>query len=155
MARDSCSWVSENRKYAWSFDGIDRALQQKAVRCLIAVDARVMPGGHRSRAERPGAIGQRGELQIAVAMRAGQRRTPGGVLLHEVRHDLLVELPLEVQDVVRDIDRRRDAPRIVQVVDRAAAPERPAVLALTRGVVQLHRQTDDVVALLGEQGRGD
>src|SRR5213075_1255103 len=65
---------------------------------------------------------------------------------------LLVELPLEVDDVVRDVDGGRHAPRVVQIVDRAAATERGLSLAL---VVQLHRQPDDVVPLLLEQGRGD
>ena len=46
---------------------------------------------------------------------------------------------------------RRDAPRVVQVVDRAAGAE-AAALAL---IVELHRHADDVVALLGEQRRGD
>ena len=46
---------------------------------------------------------------------------------------------------------RRHASRVVQVVERAAAAE-ALVAAL---VVQLHRQTDDVMTLLGEQGRGD
>ena len=49
--------------------------------------------------------------------------------------------------------RRRHAPRVVQIVERAAAAEADVCpLAL---VVELHRQTDDVVALLGEQRRGD
>ena len=64
-------------------------------------------------------------------MRAGERRPAGGVLADEVRHDLLVELALEVQDVVRDVDGGRDAPGVVQIVDRAAAAERPlSVVAL-------------------------
>ena len=44
------------------------------------------------------------------------------------------------------------APRVVQVVERAAGAEAGLTLAL---IVQLHRQTDHVVTLLGEQGRGD
>ena len=47
---------------------------------------------------------------------------------------------------------RGDAPRVVQIVERAAACRTRGRLAL---VVELHRQTDDVVALLGEQRRGD
>src|SRR5262249_11822539 len=107
-------------------------------------------GRDRVGAEAAGALDQRRELQIAVAVRAGQRRAPGRVLADEVRDDLRIELPLEIQNVVRDADCRRNAPRVVQVVERAAAAERRLAVAL---VVQLHRQTDDVVALLGEQRR--
>src|SRR5207244_4399558 len=47
-------------------------------------------------------------------------------------------------------ERRRHAPRVVQIVDRAAAAERGLSLGL---IVELHRQADDVVALLGEERR--
>ena len=50
------------------------------------------------------------------------------VLADEVRHHLLVEAALEVHDVVRDADGRRDAPRVVEIVNRAAGAE----AALTR-----------------------
>src|SRR4029453_18221861 len=88
----------------------------------------------------------------AVAVRAGKGRAARSVLPDEVRHDLLVELPLEIQDVVWDTDRCCHFPSIVQIVERTAAAEGGLPLAL---VVELHRQTNHVVTLLGEQGRGD
>ncbi len=63
---------------------------------------------------------------------------------------MIAELPLEIDDVVRDPEPRRDAPRVVQVVDRAAGAEADVAAAL---VVELHRQTDDVVAGLRHQRR--
>jgi hypothetical protein len=53
---------------------------------------------------------------------------------------------------MRDADGRCHAPRIVQIVNRAAGAKPGLTLGL---VVELHRDTDDVVTLLGKQGRGD
>jgi hypothetical protein len=114
--------------------------------------ARVVAGGDRVGAEAGRAIDERRELQVAVAVRAGKGSAARGVLPDEVRHHLLVELALEIQDVVRDADRRRHFAGIVQIVERAAAAEGGLTLGL---VVELHRQTNHVVTLLGEQGRGD
>ncbi len=130
---------------------IDPAPEPIAEGGLISLDARVVSRCHDVGAEAARVLGEGRELQVAVAVRARQRRPAGCVLLHEVRHDLLVELPLEIDDVVGDVDPGGDAPRVVQIVNRAAAAERRLALAL---IVELHRQTDDVVALLGEQRRG-
>src|SRR5215471_17771633 len=104
---------------------------------------------HRVGAKTTRSLRQRCKLQIAVAVRAGKGRPSGGVLADEVRDDLVVELLLEVHDVVRNADRGRDTPGVVQVVNRAAAAERTLPPGL---IVELHGQTDDLVALLGEQG---
>ena len=61
------------------------------------LDARVMARGDRVGSETAGAVEQRRELEIAVAVRAGQRRPAGRVLADEIAHHLLVELPLEIQ----------------------------------------------------------
>ena len=117
-----------------------------------AVNAGVVAGRDLLRTEATRAIEQRRELQIAVAVRAGQRRASGRVLAHEVRDDRLLELPLEIDDVVRKTESGGHAPRILEVVERAARAPRLLAAAL---IVELHRQTDDVMTLLGEQGRGD
>src|SRR5262249_9509986 len=75
---------------------------------------------------------------------------PRGVLAHEVRDDMLAELLLEIEDVVRDVDRHRNATGVVQILDGAAAAKR----MLARLIVELHRQANDLMTLLGEQGRG-
>src|SRR5688572_33214719 len=110
-----------------------------------------MAGRNVRRAESPGTLEQRRELQVAVAVRARNRRPAGRVLLDEVVDHRLAELLFEVDDVVRKAERRGDAPGVVQVVQAAAAAE----LLLAALVVDLHGQTDDVMTLLGEQGRGD
>jgi hypothetical protein len=81
---------------------------------------------------------------------AWKRRPAGCVLANEVRHHLLVELLLEVDDVVRDVDGRGDAAGVVEIVDRAAAAKRGLALRL---IVELHRQANHLVALRGEQRR--
>ena len=118
----------------------------------IPLDAGVMAGGDEVGVERLGPRRQRRELQVAVAVHAGNRRAAAGVLAHEVRDHLLGELPLEIDDVVGDADAPGHTPGVVQVVDRAAGAEADFSLAL---VVQLHRQTDHLVALLREERRSD
>jgi hypothetical protein len=119
------------------------------------LDARVVSGGDRLRAESACPLEQRGEFQIAVAMCAGQRRTARGVLVDEVRDDGLLKPLLEIEDVMRKAKRRGDAASIVQIVERAARAEMPAVLKTAVLCIQLHGQTNDIMTLLGEQGRGD
>ena len=91
---------------------------------------------------------QRRELQVTIAVDARNRRPARRILLDEVRDDVIAELLFEIHDVVRDAKPRRDAPRIVQIVDRAAAPEADVASAL---IVELHRQTDDVMPGLRHQ----
>ena len=111
-----------------------------------------MAGGDRVGVEPARAIQERRELQVAVAVHAGDGRPPRRVLADEIRQDALLELALEVDDVVRNAERARHAPRVVQVVDRAAAPEAEVSLPL---VVQLHREADDLVPLRRELCGGD
>jgi hypothetical protein len=93
------------------------------------------------------AVQERRELEVAVAVRAGQRCPARGIFAHEVRDDGLLKLPLEIHDVVRNAHGVRDAAGVVQVVEGAAAAETfaPAV------IVELHRQSNDVMTLLDEQ----
>ena len=97
---------------------------------VVDVHLRVMTGGNRVGAEGLRALDERRELQVAVAVHAGDGRASGRVLAHEVRHDVLLELVFEVDDVVGNADRPSRAPRVVQVVDRAAAPEGDLALLL-------------------------
>ena len=122
-------------------------------RRVVALDAGVVAGGdeRRRRARRPcsaSVANFRSPLQCTQGM--GVR--PPTYSPDEIRDDLLVELPLEVDDVVRDADAGGDTPRVVQVVDRAARPEADLSLPL---VVQLHRQADHLVALAREERGGD
>jgi hypothetical protein len=111
------------------------------------------PGiSRRSAPYRVRSLEKRRELQIAVAMRTRQRRPARCVLLNEIRDDGVPELALEIDDVVRKADDGGDAARVVEIVERAATAPRLLAAAL---IVELHRQTDNVMTLLREQGRGD
>src|SRR5262245_35579621 len=124
---------------------------------LRLLDTRVVPSCQMLGPEPSRAVQERRELHIAVAVRAGNWRAPRAVLAHEIRDHRVRELPLEVHDVVGETACRGYAPRIVQVVERAAATELHTLTRLPRASrgVQLHRQTNDVMTLLGEQGRGN
>jgi hypothetical protein len=122
----------------------------------ILGDARVMSGGQGGGPQANRAIEQGGELQVAVAVRTRNRRPAGDVLADEVGDHCVIELRFEVEDVVGNADRRGDAPGIVQVVDGAARAVRSSGIGGAAGVVvQLHRHSDHVVTLLGQQRRGD
>jgi hypothetical protein len=58
----------------------------------VALDAGVVAGRDGVGAEAARALGERRELEVAVAVRAGQRRPAGGVLATKFDDHLLVEL---------------------------------------------------------------
>ena len=123
---------------------------------VVLFDPGVVPRGQPLGVVGHGAVEQLGELEIAVAVRARNGRAPRHILAHEVRHHVLAELRFEIDDVVGDADGGGDAAGVVEIVDRAAGAERALPgLGHLAVVIQLHRHTDDVVTLLGEQGRGD
>ena len=130
---------------------IGAALQQPPTVCRL-LDPRIMACRDLLGAKPERAIEQRRKLQIAVAMGAGQRRSSGGVLPNEVGDDAVAKLLLEVDDIVGKANNGRDAARVVEIVERTAPA--PCLLAAAL-VVQLHRQTNHVMTLLGEQRRGD
>jgi hypothetical protein len=135
---------------------IDAALEDVAAGGLVALDPRVVSSRDEPRPKALGARRQGRELQVAVAVHAGDRRPACRVLADEVRHDRLAELPLEVDDVVGNSDLRRDPARVVEIVDRAARPEAHlAIRVRPRMVVQLHREADDLVSLARQQRGSD
>src|SRR5207302_10631499 len=77
--------------------GVCAALQQIAADGSIALHAGIVTGGDRVGAEPARPLDQRGELQVAVTVGARNRRAAGSVLADEVRHDFVVELPLEIE----------------------------------------------------------
>ena len=80
----------------------------------IDADARVVAGRDQFGAVGHRAVEERGELQIAVAVRARNRRAPGDVLVDEIRHDRPLKLALEIHDVVRDAQAPGHAAGVVQ-----------------------------------------
>ena len=71
-----------------------------------------MAGGEVVRAERQRALQQEREANLAVAAQAGVGRASGGVLVVEVVHNGLAERLLDVDDVERDVEQVRHAPRV-------------------------------------------
>src|SRR5256885_15379743 len=88
----------------------------------------------------------RANFKIAVALKARNRRLPPPVRIGERTDDGAIELPLHVEDVVRDAERAGDGPRIVRRLRSAAAPE-PLRRLVGRGPARdPHRDSDDPVA---------
>ena len=110
--------------------------------------AGVVARRHRVEAELAGPAQEAVELQVAVAVDAGVRRTPGGVGGHVGLHHPGVEVGREVEDVVGDAQLLGHAPGVVHVGHRAA----PRVAG---AAPQLHGGPDHVVAGLGQKGGGD
>ena len=111
-------------------------------------DRRMVAGRHRVEAEQIGTLGEPGELHRAVALDARVRRDPGGVRLDVRLDDMGVEVVTEVEHEVVDVELLGDASRVVDVGHRAAS-------GVGVATPQLHRDTDDLVALLLEQERGN
>src|SRR5262249_45829445 len=103
---------------------IDAAPEAVAPRLLVEINLRVRARGARLGGKSHPTLDQRGELQVAVAVHAGDGRASRRVLAHEIGDDVVLELALEVDDVVGDADGGRDPARVVEIVERAAAAER-------------------------------
>ena len=113
-----------NRKYDWSFAASSAALQPVAAAVVVALDARVVAGRDELGVEALGARSTsvanfRSPLQCTHGI--GVR--PAAYSRTKFETTVLVELPLEVDDVVGDAEAGGDAPGVVQIVDRAAGAE--------------------------------
>ncbi len=130
---------------------IRRPLQNPALaRGVILVD-RVVSGGNRIRADGSRRLQQLVELQMVVAERAGNRRAPGEVLRHKRPHHILLEALLLVHHVVGNAEVLGHAPRVVHVVERAAAARlgrvgNPMLARQPRLIPELEREADNVRA---------
>ena len=149
----SCSWRRPYRKYVWSLSS------SRARRSDGAAIGRVGAPGVVAGRDRVALVQvarpteQRPELHLGVAVRAGRRGLAVEVRAEERREHAGLELALQVHHVERDAELARDPAGVLRGVERAAA-----LLELRDGigdVVQAHPHADDVVALLGEQRRGD
>ena len=78
----------------------------------------VVPGGDELGSHAVGVIEQLAELEPVVALHAGVRRPPAGVLVHEIVDDLL-ELRLQVQGVERNIQLIGHAAGILRITGTA------------------------------------
>ena len=128
--------------YDWSLRGVGAAPELGRA---VGVDgaAGVVAGGQRVEAHRARPLVQAAPLDAAVALDARVRR-PAGRVARDVRlDDPRVELLGEVEDVVREVELRGDAARVLDVGHRAAA-------GVARAAPELQRHAGDVVALVAQ-----
>jgi hypothetical protein len=92
--------------------------------------------------EAPCALEQLPELDVTVALDARIRGSALGVGLYIGAHDVLLEFGYEVEGVVIQTELLSDAPRVVDVGDRAAS-------GIGVPSPELQGHADDVMALLG------
>src|SRR5581483_7164788 len=101
---------------------IASAQQQPASSLLGVLDARIVTGRQHVGADLACGNQKLIELQVIVAETARNRRTSGEILVHERTNHVALEALLMVHDVVRNAKLLGDVPRVVNVLDRAAAP---------------------------------
>jgi hypothetical protein len=128
------------------------------VRLFVEANARVVARRDLLAPDAHGRPVERSELQTAVASDTRNRRLAFEITLDERLDHVALELALEIQDVERKAQLFRHSPRVVNVVERAAARRhrlavgvrcQPATL-----VPQLHREADKLVPrLLQHRGR--
>ena len=132
-------------------------LQQPAPALLVKLDAGVVSGGQRIRANLLRDDQQLIELQMIVAEAARNRRAPGKILLDKRPHHIALETLLLIDHVVRNAERLGDAAGVVNIVERAAAALHRLGHALVAGqaalVPELHGQANDVVPFGAQHGR--
>jgi len=130
---------------------ISAAPEQIPSRGAIVRDPRVVARRHSGRVPGARAMKQRAELDVAVAYHARHRRASGRVLAGEVRDHGLVELPLTVEEVVRDAEPARHLAGVVHGLRRAAAAELAGRFLRLPPRPDPQRDPDHLATLLEEQ----
>ncbi len=131
---------------------VETLAEHPAARRRVRLGPHVVSRRDRVAGEPSGAFPERRELDLGVARGARDRRLPGQIGGDEGAHDVAAELLLEVEHVVADSQRPGDAARVGQIVQRAASA---GAAGLARVIPELHREADDLVALLLQEKRGD
>jgi hypothetical protein len=97
------------------------------------------------------------ELQMVVAQAAGNRRSPGKILVNKRTHHVALKTLFMVHHVIRNAKVLGHAARIVHVVNGAAAALHLLRHALATGkpplVPKLHSQPNYCVTLGAQHGR--
>ena len=101
--------------------GVDRA--EEPVR-RAPLDPGVVTGRQAIGAEQLRAVDEVAELDVAVALQAGIRRPPGGVLVDEAVDDRLAELGFHIDGVERNADHVAGRAGVVHGRDAAAGVDR-------------------------------
>ena len=126
---------------------IDAPLEAVAPGRFVEVDARVVTGGDEVGSEPSARVASVANFKSPLQCTHGIGVRPAAYSRTKLAITVLGELPLEIEDVVRNVDARGHAPGVVQVVNRAAAAEAHGRVGLAL-VVQLHREADHVVPLV-------
>ena len=95
-----------------------------------------------------GALDKRAKLDELVATRARIGRAARRVFGDEIIHHALVEFVLQIQNVIRNIELVRHAPRVFGRADGATTAETMRRKRIVFARPQLHGDADDFVALL-------
>ena len=91
------------------------------------------------------------EFGERIAAHAGDGCPASAVLAHEVLNHVQIEPVLEIEDVVRDTQRRRDVAGVVDGIQRAAGP----IGDLFAVAEELHGGPHHVISLLNQSGSGN
>src|SRR5262249_10548607 len=98
------------------------------------------------------------ELQMIVAEAAWDRRAPGKILVYERTHHVALETLLVIDYVIRNSNRLRHPPRVINIVKRAATSLygfRHSGMARQPPLVpKLHREADNLMPF-GTEHSGD
>jgi hypothetical protein len=111
-------------------------------------ETRVVASGHGVEAQHVGPTKQHIELQMPIAFDAGVRRHATSVGVQVRTDHMLVELVTEVEHVVVNVERVRDAASVIDIGNRTAS-------RIALSAPQFHRDAHDLMALLDEQRCGD
>src|SRR5262249_45786227 len=95
--------------------------QEPAAQCLVELHARVMAGSHAIGSDPRGVFDEVMKLDVVVAQNARTRRFAPEIRVDERRDDGLFEILLEIKDVIRNAQLRRDTTRVPEIVERAAS----------------------------------
>ena len=101
-------------------------------------------------AERSGALEERVELDVGVAVETGVWRATFGILVDELIDDELAEWALQIQRVVRNAQSLGNAAGVADVLNGAALTTAGVVLGLRLGP-EAHGDPDDLIALLDQE----
>src|SRR6266508_1565213 len=145
-------WGQVIKKVGLVLVGILPLPKHRPSRDRVSPAARVVSGRDGFAAHHARALPERGEFHLRVAGRTGNRSLAGQIRLDEGSDDAGAKLLLEVQDVMRDVQRPGHPPGIGQIVERAAASGAPR---LARVIPELHREANDLVPFLFEEQSGN
>ena len=97
------------------------------------------------------------KLEVIIAQAAWDRRASRQILFNKGPHDVALETLFMVDDIVRNAKGFGDTSRIVNIVNRAAAPlhglRHARVSSEAALVPELHRQSDEIVPFGAQHGR--